>query len=341
MDSTDSTQASGGAGVRADGGMRMEWLDGFRGVAVVAMIWVHAANTFLRLDLKGTEWFEAWTFYHGLVAPAFFWIGGYARGVRGGGGRRPGWATARRLLAVMGLGYALRLPVGPLLDGDWERAWLEAVKVDVLQVLAFTGLLMVGVERWAGALALRRWLMGGLTVVFVLLEPAAANWETGRPAVDAWLNRNSGSVFCLFPWAGFGLAGWLCGSWMAGLSGKGRGVAAGLAGLLVWGMPWAGGQAAFFLERLGWVVLLALAAERLLPLLRGRGGAWLKLAGRESLVMYAAHLAMIHVVPAPRVPLERAIGGTQSLAQVAGWFMLLTAGSGVLAWLNERRKRGA
>jgi uncharacterized membrane protein len=324
---------------------RMLWLDAYRGLAVVAMIWVHAANTFLTRDLQASAWFGQMTFYHGLIAPAFFWIGGLARGVRADAGKRPGWKTVRRLLGVMALGYALRFPLVPLVTGSMSPMdWAEMVKVDVLQTLAMTGLIMVAVERWVGSLWARQSWMLLLTVVAVLLTEPASGWATGWPWVDAWLNRNGGSVFCLFPWVAFGLAGWLCGSWSGRL---GLGKMALIGSVMAWLLPHLYGasvQGVFFMQRLGWVVMAAWGMARLIDGLTrraGRASGWLLLAGRESLVMYVAHLLMIHAVPLPALTLDKRLAYSLTLPQVLAVFLLLLVLSWALAWGNEWRKRRA
>lgn len=326
---------------------RMVWIDGFRGLAVIIMVWVHVANTLLTTAEQAKGWYVEWTFFHGLVAPAFFWIGGYVRGVRVSkvGGKRPGWQAVKRLLGVMLLGYAMHFPWGALIHWDWnEAAWLSMMKVDVLQTLAFAGLVMVAVERFVPEGSMQLWVMGGLAVVFVMTERWAGDWSTGWRFWDAWVNRQTGSIFCLFPWVGFGLAGWLCGSWVVAGRGKGVWIYAFIGALLAWGVPqleWLGRGEAFFLQRLGWVVLGALVAAGLFRMPRGRAGvvsSALLLAGRESLIVYVAHLTIIHAIPSPFGILEEGLGKTQSVGQVVSWFALIAAISWGFAWWNERRK---
>ena len=327
---------------------REAWVDAFRGLAVVGMIWVHAANTFLREEVRQQEWFATAGFFHGLIAPAFFWIAGYVRGVRAGGGR-PGWASVRRLLVVMALGYSLRFPVWPLLSGGFTAAhWQEMVKVDVLQTLAFTGLLMVAVERWIGGVGWQRLVMAMLAAGFVLGQTAAADWRTGWLVVDAWLNREGGSLFPLFPWVGFGLAGWLCGSGVSWGQRRFSRAGCGVAMVCVvvaagWVMPRIDGVAeptAFFWQRLGWVMALAMGMFALMEPGGGRGrmSRVLTLAGRQSLVMYLAHLWLIHAVPLLTMSLEQRWKGQFGLAGASGVFAGLLAASLGLAALNARRR---
>lgn len=329
-----------------DSSARMLWVDYFRGLAVVVMIWVHLANTLLTPDLRETEWFGRLNFYHGLVAPAFFWIAGFVRGVRvlPEGGKRPGSGAVKRLLGVLCLGYLMHFPWGNLIQGKFdEMAWRSMAKVDVLQTLAFSGLVMVGVERFVVGRRMQQWVIGALLVMFVMSERWAADWRTGWLFLDAWLSRQTGSVFCLFPWVGFGLAGWLCGTWSKG-KGGGVWIYAGAGASLAWGtkwLSWMGQGDAFFLQRLGWVILMALVVAGLCYHRReseGKLAGLFLLAGRESLVMYVLHLALIHAIPSPAGTLERALGNTQSVGQTVAWFVLISALSWGAAWWNARRK---
>jgi uncharacterized membrane protein len=329
-------------------GNRLELFDWFRGVAVLSMIWVHSANTFSSGAVRGAEWWTELNFWHGLVAPSFFWISGFLRGFFVRAGRRPGRATVYRLLGVLILGYALRFPLPSLLQGVWgEAAWQAFFQVDVLQTLAVTGLLLVALEHAARAPWQRDVAVLVLLICSVLLVKPAESWQVGWLPLDAWWNRSEGSLFPIFPWLGFGLAGFLCGRGASGPAWK-RKITwlAGGAGLVAWlipEMPWMGESMRFFLQRLGWVCLFAgiLAwligpCQRHLPWL----GTLLAFAGRESLILYVIHLQLIHGVPWPGGTLEANFGNSFGLAAVGVWFFGLATASLLLARLRSFRPWG-
>jgi surface polysaccharide O-acyltransferase-like enzyme len=152
---------------------------------------------------------------------------------------------------------------------------------------------------------------------------------------------NGGAKRMMFPWVGFALAGFITRrAWDGRLNRSAAGVM--LAGaLFAWGLsntPWPGGPPAFFLERLGWVmmaaVVVAVVAARVSPFT-----GWLRLAGRESLLLYVAHLMLIHSIPLPRQPLQHLIGPTQHVGGVLAIFSGLFAVSWLLGAWNERRKK--
>lgn len=323
---------------------RLEWLDLFRGLAVLGMVWTHAGHTFLETRLRQSDWFHALDYYHGLIAPAFFWISGYVRAHVTAGAPKPAWPALKRLLQVMLIGYLLHLPWYslPQLNGD---EWREALKVDVLQCLAVTGMLMLVIERcgrWRDAVAAV--LLAGI----VALQAPAAHWRTGLLAIDQYLNYEQGSLFPLFPWAAFGLAGFLTRGLWAGLPNRaaaalfaGGALLAFLPGLsaLLTKAP------AFFFQRLGYVMMAAVLASCAGSAVLAVTG-WLRLAGRESLLLYVAHLVIIHSLPLPLRPLRELIGPTQPLWAVAlitcGLFAAcLLLGFGNERWKRSRRSRGA
>lgn len=313
---------------------RLLWLDLFRGLAVLGMVWTHSANTFLDARLQATAWYHELSYYHGLIAPAFFWIAGFVREHITAGKPRPALPALKRLLLVLLIAYLMYVPWNDLFHAE---VWRAACTVNVLHCLAISGMLMLLAER------VGRWrhaVVAVLLVLFVGLQKSAENWHTGVLFIDQYFNRQQGSLFALFPWVGFGLAGFLTrGIWSGKVDGQAALVFA-LGALLAFAQPyspWPGGPPEFFLERLGWVLMAAVLVACMADHLSAVTG-WLRLAGRESLLLYVVHLLLIHAVPLPRQPLQYLIGMTQPLWCVFLIFAGLFAASLALGWVNERRK---
>lgn len=297
------------------------------------MVWTHSANTFLDARLQHTGWYHELTYYHGLIAPAFFWIAGFVRAHVTSAAAKPALPALKRLLMVLLIGYLMYVP---WLDLFHAQAWRAACTVNVLHCLAISGMLMLLAERFG------RWrqiVVAVMLVFFVGLQKSAESWHTGVLIIDQYFNRNQGSLFALFPWVGFGLAGFLTRWLWDGTAGRHAAVVFIFGALLAFVQPysWQGGPPEFFLERLGWVmmaaVLVACVADRLSAVT-----GWLRLAGRESLLLYVVHLLLIHAVPLPRLPLQFLIGMTQPLGVVFWIFVGLFVVSLGLGWYNERRK---
>lgn len=299
------------------------------------MVWTHSANTFLTPELKATTWFETLTSYHGLIAPAFFWIAGYARAHVTLHKTKSAWPVAKRLLIVWLIGYLMHVPWDHLLDAQAMRA---VATVDVLHCLAISGLILLAVEKLGKGREVAALV---LLVVFVGLEKPAREWHTDVLVLDQYFSRLHGSQFALFPWVGFGLAGFITRRAWDGFPNRSATVVMLVGAAFAWGhsrMPFQDGLPAFFVERLGWVMMAAVLVAVVASLV-SRFTGWLRLAGRESLLLYVAHLMLIHSIPLPRQPLQHLIGPTQSVSGVLGLFVGLFVISWLLGAGNERRKK--
>lgn len=320
---------------------RHEWIDLLRGVAVVGMVWTHSFNTFLAAGLQETSMYREMGFYHGLVAPIFFWVAGLMRGMSA---EKPGqpksaWPTVRRLMMIWLVGCLMHMPWAAVMNVQMDTAaWATLFQCDVLNCLALSCLLLLGIEQLMGANKAKAWLVVAMVgFAFVGLTDQAAGLQTGIIPVDALLSRKTGSLFPMFPWFGFAAAGFAMGhvgvpGWRVAL----------LAAVVAFGVPWIPGETGtvgFFFERLGWVVMIATVAAKLNPHI-ARKPRWLMLAGRESLWLYVVHLMLIHAVPLWRgQSLEHLVGRTQSAGMVLVIFVLLLSASLAAAWWNERRKQ--
>lgn len=319
---------------------RHTWIDLLRGLAVIGMIWTHAANTFLATALQETPTFHTMTYVHGLVAPTFFWLAGFMRGRSStkAGPRRPAWPTVKRLLTIWGIGMLLHLPWNAVATLHFNQAaWREVMKFDVLHCLAFSCLILLAIEQLCAGRNVRAWhlvLALGLGVV-VFSDRANALPPMFLP-LDVIVSKDAGSLFPMFPWFGFAAAGFVAGAlgtptWRWALT-------AVLVALVMPRFPGTSGTVWFFFERLGWVVLFASIAVAITSKLRHHG--LILLAGRESLVMYAAHLVLMYSAPLWHgKTLHMTLGATQPPLVVAGIFVVLLGLSLVLAALNERRKQ--
>lgn len=320
---------------------RQYWIDALRAVAVLGMVWTHACNTFLQTELQSTSFYHQLSYWHGIVAPTFLYLAGYNRGLAAQrSGPRSPWPTLRRLLGIWAIGYLLHVPWGMWLVGDFsaesQRIFFQ---VDVLHCLAASCLILLGIEqlgpRWA-PLAAALLLVGVIKFSFM-------GYSTGWLPLDGYLTREHGSLFPLLPWLGFATWGFLAAQLPVSTLRR-----AALGAALSIGLPWLadhypqlGLPQAFFLERVGWVMLLCVLFQTLWARMESRWSQWLLLFGRQSLIMYVAHLLLIHALP---------LWSGQTLQQVQGqqcswptvWllFASLTALSGLSAWAWERRQNG-
>lgn len=324
---------------------RVAWLDLFRGAAVLAMIETHVTNTFLVPGLRATAWFGWLNWCNGLVAPAFLFIAGYALGMgwRAGAGQSAALARkARRLAGVAALGYALQFPFAELGRQRWAEALRTGTQVNVLPCLAVALLGALGVQWLVGRLG-KKWRRGaGLAAVFglgsavVWLAPQSAGWQVDFVPLAAFLNDRTGSLFPLFPWAAFVFCGVLAGSFAT----PQMGWMLVAAGVVKGGALWAHDgtfsalSPAFFCDRLAAVLVLAAFGHWVA---RGWKPGGVLLAGRESLVMYAAHLVVIEWLAWSGLPRGGlGLGGT-ALAYAAVLGLTFAVALGRAKWTARAR----
>jgi surface polysaccharide O-acyltransferase-like enzyme len=272
---------------------RLLFADWLRAWALLVMIETHVFNAFLTAQLRDSQWFRNLNFLNGLVAPSFLFVSGFVFLLS----RKPLSKQLPRIGMVWLIAYALHLP-------RFDR-------VDILHCIAFTWLfLLVSLVAIRGA-GLRIAVWTACTLALTGLAPLvwSVDFRTILPLpVAAYLNDKTQSLFPLFPWSGFMLAGAVCASWFLAARGSGRekqfmtGLAAAGAVMVVLSrlLPPLGFQTKAwvadprtFLLRLG-IVLLALAACWVYALYRAPRKSLLLDVSRESLFVYVAHLLVIY-----------------------------------------------
>lgn len=205
---------------------RVEYIDGLRGLSVVAMFFVHTAVAWLSPSVRGSRYW-AWSMeISGLVAPTFLFLAGLSLaifaeradsvGVDRELSRR---RVFRRGAQILALGYGLHFTFFALsgFHGDFSRVF----KVDVLHCVGLSmmffsrfawpsagvnsraagAFLVLPVFAWlAYRLPLDRWLPPGLSAYLTTREPLAlfpfipyATWVAMGLVVAPWWLAASGS----------------------------------------------------------------------------------------------------------------------------------------------------
>lgn len=323
---------------------RLAWIDLLRGLAVVGMIETHVINAVLDARYDEAVWLGKLMSWDGLIAPLFLFIAGYAQGLaiqkaHAAGRDVLNASRIRRLALIFAIAYAIHLPWGLWIKGDFgPETWRILFQADILQCMAVSLFTIAVVGHVAGCRHLL--LTGALAGLAIFLAPAAMHWHSGVGAIDAYLNRNSGSLFPLFPWFGFAACGCLASHWASdSTTRKAAWLALGGIGILISPYisptPWFSQHPSFFFERLGWLLIFCVIAQGVASRFSPR---WLMLASRESLLLYVLHLQFIYALPLNGKPLNLWLGRTQSLLNTALIFIAVLAMSMLGAWLNEKRK---
>jgi len=290
-------------------GNRELYIDAFRALMALVMVQGHVCDALLTTAARAEPWYVFQAMFHGTTAPGFLFASGFVAGLpRAPLSLRASLRRARRLLFVLGVGYFLHLPyfsLGKTLAAASPAEMAALFACDALQVIAVTQLLVIVLQWLAGP----RWPLAGaiLGLLILVLGPFvwASRVSASLPApLGAYLDQRSGSIFPVFPFSVFVLAGTLAGSTLGrqelGVRHR-RALVAGL-GLLVLGfglIPLLEGRIGFWgvspayvLIRLGGLLLLLLlvesASRRPLP-----GVAALGLLGHETLLVYVLHLVLL------------------------------------------------
>jgi fucose 4-O-acetylase-like acetyltransferase len=338
---------------------REVYIDAFRGLMALVMVQGHVCDTLLTPEARAAPWYVYQTIFHGSTAPGFLFASGFVAGLpRAPLSLQASWRRARRLVFVLGVGYALHLPYLSF----WKtRAATSAEKAalfacDALQVIAVTQLLVLALQLLAG----RRWTRRAAALGLVMLAVGPLVWSSGvsgrfPPALAAYLDERTGSRFPVFPFSVFVLAGTLAGATVGRADPrrrKRRAVLSGLA-LLFGGLLLAAAlrgrvdfwsiSPAYVLVRLGALLLLLrlveAAADSSLPGIRS-----LALLGHETLLVYVLHLTLLFggvVGPSPLVAFHGRLGYAEALAATLAMVPLLLLAAAAWRGVKHHAPHGA
>jgi uncharacterized membrane protein len=305
-------------------GARYGFIDLLRGLALVVMVETHVVNAYLPVAARRHEFFFWLSFINGLVAPAFLFATGFSLSLQA----RRQWEDwlhlgpafrkqVRRLGFILLIAYYMHLPhfgLSRYLVPQGESFWKSAFQVDVLQCIVVSllavDLLILLTRRqtvfvWAGAAL-------GAAAAVVTPWFWAQDFIGRMPlALALYLNPHRISLFPLFPWISFVIAGTCAGHFFLDAVGEKTEdrhmravVLASLTAIpaalavrdLDFFSAWKPGfytiSPLYVIVRLGCVLILCAG----LYFVEKRLG-WvpriLQLAGQESLLVYCFHLLLI------------------------------------------------
>jgi uncharacterized membrane protein len=194
--------------------------DLLRGLVIIIMIEVHVFNTFLIPELKQTGWFSILNFINGLVAPSFLFVSGFAFQVSSGSKldemRKLGkafWKKIRRIVQIIIIGYMLHIPfysLSKIINEATPDIMQSFYAVDVLQCIG-VGLLYLYIFRLLiKSDKIYNYFLILSFIIISILSPYI--WKVDfnnfmHPFFASYFNTINGSLFPIFPWLNFLLAG--------------------------------------------------------------------------------------------------------------------------------------
>ena len=318
------------------------------------MVQGHAADTLLSPEAKAAALYQLQLVFHGSTAPGFLFASGFVAGLpRAPLSVRASIRRARRLLFVLGVGYALNLPYLSIWKSMLEATPAEkahALSCNALHVIAVTQLFVLGLQWLAG----RRWVAvaGALTLLVLAVTPAVWASDLSRRlplALGAYVDMQAApSVFPVFPYSAFVLAGTVAGAalgrqdartrarraalWGGGLVAAGAILSTALSGRVDFWGPSPG----YALLRLGGLLLLLLGVEAVARR-DGRAIAALALIGHETLLVYVLHLQLLYGGVLGPAPLAAGIDRL-GFAGVGAVLLLMVPALLLAAWAWHRLK---
>jgi uncharacterized membrane protein len=304
---------------------RLTFIDLLRGWALIVMIEVHVFNTFILPFLKTTSWYNVLNFINGLVAPSFTFVSGFVfliasqrkiESFRTYGSAF--WRQLGRIGLVWCIGYSLHLPFFSFRRVIYETTqdgWLQFYQVDILHCIAF-GLLVLFIARLLikNNKTYRIFLFtSGLLTVIATMFVKGCDFSNWIPApISAYINSQQYSIFPLFPWLAFMLFGGYFASQYSdarenkkekefilrfAMTGALLFVVCAIGMKFQAAMPFLSidirANPLFFFERLG-IVMLLLTACWFYAEYRKTEKSFVLDVGRESLMVYTAHLLVIY-----------------------------------------------
>ena len=198
---------------------RLAFIDLSRAVATLMMIQGHTLDVLLLPVYRTTAGFHVWSFARGLTSCLFLFLSGFVfavatrrRWTQNATGLRASSQRIRRFVLFVGLGYLLHAPAGNVfrLWSLGSEAWRGFGAVDILQCI---GVSLCGLQALVVVTRTpRRFGVAAIVtcIAVVLLTPLVWNAEAVErlpTAMFSYFSPRRGSLFPLFPWAGYMLLG--------------------------------------------------------------------------------------------------------------------------------------
>ena len=305
---------------------RVIFIDLLRAIAVLQMVQGHTVDVVLANQFRTTELpvFAVWYFLRGMTAPIFMFTAGTVFTYLFHSVKKPFEKNYRvkkgikRGLLLLFLGYMLKYPTWKLLDfaSVSPEKWNLFISVDVLQLIGMSLFILIAILFAIEKLKLN------YTALFIILSTIVfvsspfietVNWISILPApIATYMYSGTGSLFPLFPWSGYVIAGGVLGCYLAqnpfvfkttrfsillAIFGGAFTLVALLSGKLLNALqihivnPQTEPSTIFY--RMGFVLLLT-AVVSYISLRVNRIPFIIILAGRNTLLIYVVHLVILY-----------------------------------------------
>ncbi len=208
---------------------RIIFIDLMRAFAVLQMVQGHTADVLLANSYRSTDFpvYAVWLFMRGMTAPIFMFSAGVVftylfRLIKEPFENNPRVKKGyKRVVLLIALGYLLRYPTATVVDFSQvtPEQWQIFITVDVLHCIGL-GIFFLMIFAWiAEKFNLNDYLVFTVgTLLFFALHPLfyTIDWKEFLPLpIAGYFYKGSGSLFPIFPWVGYVVAGGVLGSYLA------------------------------------------------------------------------------------------------------------------------------
>lgn len=194
---------------------RLYFIDVVRAFAILMMLQGHFIDTLLAESYRDLNnvLYNTWRYFRGITAPTFFTISGLIftylllKAKNNGAQRLRIKKGLNRGFLLIGIGYALRIPVFQWLSGYFGTYFLV---VDVLQCIGLSLLLIIILYQLCSKNSVVFSLLClGLGILIFFTEPFFREYTaTNIPLIFAnYVSKSNGSIFTILPWFGYILFG--------------------------------------------------------------------------------------------------------------------------------------
>ena len=208
---------------------RVIFIDLLRAIAVLQMVQGHTVDVLLAQNFRNTDFpiFAVWHFLRGMTAPIFMFTAGTVFTYLFRSVKKPFIKNyrvkkgVRRAFLLIFLGYVLRYPTWTVFDFSEVNAeqWKLFFAVDVLQLIGFSLLILLLILLISEKLNFKffvSFIVAASILFFASPFLYKVDWRNFLPElIAAYFYTGTGSLFPLFPWAGYVVVGGVLGTYLA------------------------------------------------------------------------------------------------------------------------------
>ncbi|MFP4846881.1 heparan-alpha-glucosaminide N-acetyltransferase domain-containing protein [Winogradskyella sp. PE311] len=190
---------------------RLYFIDAVRAFAILMMLQGHFVDTLMDTQYRDETniVFTCWKYFRGITAPTFFTISGLIFSYLLIKANQTGCIKQRmrkgflRGLMLIGIGYALRIPLFKWLIGEFNTYFLI---IDVLQAIGLSLILIVLIYKLISKSTLLFsvfMLLLGITIFMTAPLYRFLEFDKIPIGLANYLTKSNGSVFTIIPWFGY------------------------------------------------------------------------------------------------------------------------------------------